>query len=272
MQHPKSLLARYGLAPKKSLGQNFLFDESVLQRIVDAAGLEPGDGVLEIGPGLGALTAVLLKSADAVVAVELDDRLLPILRDQLGTPPHLTLIHGDILDQDPATLFDRPWRVIANVPYYITGAILRHLLEAPHKPRTMVLTVQQEVATRLAAKPGDLSLAALGVQFYGDVHTVGKLAAGAFWPRPKVDSAIVRIDLHRTPPLADPDLFFRVARAGFSQKRKQLYNTLRSLCQESGQVASWLESAEIDGRRRAETLSLAEWITLTRHFSRLQAA
>jgi 16S rRNA (adenine1518-N6/adenine1519-N6)-dimethyltransferase len=257
MPHPKEILNRYGLEPKQSLGQNFLFDENVLGRIVDAAELEPGDAVLEIGPGLGALTRLLAQTAVSLTAIELDDRFLPILRHELAAYPNVRLIHGDILEQDPATLFDRPYKVVANVPYYITGAILRHLLEARHKPTRLVLTVQKEVAERITAVPPHMSLLAVSAQYYGPVKRVATLKAGAFWPRPDVDSAVIRLDI--TAEVGDEAAFFRVVRAGFSQKRKQLHNNLRQLGLDPATLNAILQTAGIDGRRRAETLTLAEW-------------
>lgn len=257
MKHPKDILNRYGLEPKKSLGQNFLFDENVLWRIVEAANVGPGDQVLEIGPGLGALTRLLAQTAVSVTAVELDDRLLPILEYELEPFHNVRLIHGDILAQDPGQLFDQPYKVVANVPYYITGAILRHLLSARHKPTCMVLTVQKEVAERLTAVPPNMSLLAVSAQVYGPVQQAATLKAGAFWPRPDVDSAVIRLDILHQP--ADEEIFFRVARAGFSQKRKQLHNNLRQLGLGKPEIAQILLAAGVDGRRRAETLSLEEW-------------
>ncbi|MBK8128764.1 MAG: ribosomal RNA small subunit methyltransferase A [bacterium] len=207
MNHPKDILNRYGLEPKKSLGQNFLFDENVLWRIVAAAEVGSEDVVLEIGPGLGALTRLLAQTAVSVTAVELDDRLLPILEDELEPYDNVHLIHGDILEQDPGQLFDQPYKVVANVPYYITGAILRHLLSARHKPTCMVLTVQKEVAERVTAVPPNMSLLAVSAQVYGPVQQVGTLKAGAFWPRPDVDSAVIRLDISHPP--ADEEAFFR---------------------------------------------------------------
>ena len=151
MHHPKDILNFHNIQPKKSLGQNFLFDENVLDRVVAAAELQADDVVLEVGPGLGHLTGLLAKTAVSVTAVELDNRFLPILHNQFDHLDHVNIIHGDILQQDPAALFDQPYKVIANVPYYITGAILRHLLSAPHKPTMMVMTVQKEVAERITA-------------------------------------------------------------------------------------------------------------------------
>ncbi|MCI0399679.1 MAG: 16S rRNA (adenine(1518)-N(6)/adenine(1519)-N(6))-dimethyltransferase RsmA [Chloroflexi bacterium] len=259
--HPKHLLERHGLVAKKSLGQNFLYDEAVLARIAAAADLAAGDEALEIGPGLGALTRHLAQTAGRVIAVELDDRLLPILEEQLAGYPNVTLVHGDILEIDPAAYFTGPYKVVANVPYYITGAILRHLLAGRHKPTLMVLTVQQEVAERLSAGPGDMSLLAASVQFYGQVSVVDGIKAGAFWPRPEVDSAVVRIDLAGRPAVdvADEEGFFRVVKAGFSQKRKQLQKNLLSLGYTREEVQQALDKAGVAGQRRAETFSLEEW-------------
>ncbi|MGB1253084.1 MAG: 16S rRNA (adenine(1518)-N(6)/adenine(1519)-N(6))-dimethyltransferase RsmA [Candidatus Promineifilaceae bacterium] len=262
--HPKDLLKRFEIEPKKSLGQNFLFDPSVLQRIVSDADIEPHDHVLEIGPGLGALTTVLADSAEKVVAVELDNRLLPILDEQFADYPNIELIHGDILKQNPSELFDRPYKVVANVPYYITGAILRHLLSAENKPSTIVLTVQKEVATRMTASPKKMSLLAVSVQFYGRTKVVRTLAAGAFWPRPKVDSAVVRIDVQTGQPLAANEAnFFRTAKIGFSQKRKQLKNNLRGLGLSDTKTAQAFEQAGVAPTRRAQTLEISEWVALT---------
>lgn len=262
--HPKHLLDQHGLTPKKSLGQNFIYDDNVLARIADAADLQADDTVLEIGPGLGQLTRHLAARAARVVAVELDDRLLPILRAELDDLPNVTVVHGDILEQDPAALFARPYKVVANVPYYITGAILRHLLGAARKPTRLVLTVQKEVAERVTAVPPDMSLLAVSVQCYGRVQLVATLKAGAFWPRPDVDSAVIAVDV-------DPDAlrgvheatFFRVVKAGFSQKRKQLQKNLRQLGLDRRTIARALEAAAVDGRRRAETLTVDEWRRLT---------
>ena len=262
--HPKYILQTYNLEPKKSLGQNFLFDENVLARIVAAADLRAEDEVLEIGPGLGALTRLLAQKADRVVAVELDGRFLPILKTELAAYDNVTLIHGDILAQDPAQLFTRPYKVIANVPYYITGAILRHLLSAAHKPSLLVMTVQKEVAERVTAVPPNMSLLAVSTQFYGRVQRIAAIKAGAFWPRPDVDSAVIRLDLYeeRPLPLNEEAAFFRLVKAGFSQKRKQLKNNLRQLGLSKEEVTAVLEAAEVDGRRRAQTLTLAEWLAI----------
>ena len=268
--HPRQLLQQYGLYPKKSLGQNFLVDDSVLHRIVLAADLTQRDTVLEIGPGLGALTRQLAEAAKRVVAVELDDRLMPILRDQLRDLNNVQLIHADILAVEPGKLVGEPYVVVANLPYYITAAIFRHLVESRPRPQRMVLTVQREVAERVAATPGDLSLLAVSVQAFGEVSQVAHIKAGSFYPRPEVDSAVVRVDMYQQPcfhPL-DERQFFRVVKAGFALRRKQLRNSLAAgLRSDRDEVERALQSAGIDPRRRAETLSLGEWVALARELN-----
>ncbi|HSH01342.1 MAG TPA: 16S rRNA (adenine(1518)-N(6)/adenine(1519)-N(6))-dimethyltransferase RsmA [Anaerolineae bacterium] len=263
--HPQTLLQRYGLSPKKSLGQNFLFDDQLLAGIVAAGEVSQATPVLEVGPGLGALTRHLAWAAPQVVAVELDDRLLPVLADELATFPNVKIVHGDILEQDPADWFETSgYVVVANVPYYITGAILRHLLSGEVQPRRMVLTVQKEVAERLVAEPPQMSLLAVSVQYYGQVSKVQTLKAGAFWPRPDVDSAIIRIDIERKGLVVreEEEGFFRVVKVGFSQKRKQLQKNLRQLGVERAKIKEALAAAGVEGKRRAETLTVAEWVAL----------
>ena len=262
--HPKQLLATYQIEPKKSLGQNFLFDPIVLARIVETAAVTKEDSVLEIGPGLGHLTRYLASAAGEVTAVELDNRFIPILNQELAAYPNVTILHGDILDQPPNSLFETPYKVVANVPYYITGAIVRHLLSAQNKPTSMVMTVQKEVAERITAVPPKMSLLAVSVQYYGQAQLITTIKAGAFWPRPGVDSAVLRIDLHPQPLLPPPQekQFFTLVKVGFSQKRKQLQKNLRQLSISRTQINLALKHAGIDGRRRAETLTIAEWQNL----------
>lgn len=268
MEHPKFLLQQHGLSPKKSLGQNFIYDDSILAKIAGAAELVPRDEVLEIGPGLGALTQHLSHLVRRVVAVELDGRLIPIFQEQLFDYTNIELIQADILDIDPADYFDKDYKVVANVPYYITGAILRHLLESAAKPTLVVMTVQQEVAERLTAEPGKLSLLAISVQFYGEVEIVETIKAGAFWPRPDVDSAVIRINLYdkRVVEPHQEKAFFSLVKAGFSQKRKQLQKNLRAINGDKTAVRKLLQSAGVDGTRRAETLDLSEWAAVYRAF------
>ena len=264
------LIRLYDLDPKKSLGQNFLVDDSYLDEIVAAADLTEADTVLEIGPGLGTLTRVLGDRAGRVVAVELDDRLITVLRTGFATRDNITIVHGDILELDPPALItgeaeaqaDAAYKVVANLPYYITSPVLRHLLEATPPAQRIVVMVQQEVAARICAAPGDLSILAVSVQFYAVPSIVCSVPARAFYPRPKVDSAVLRLDVRPQPyfPDADPTRFFAIVRAGFGQKRKQLLNSLSGgLGLDKAQIRAALETAGIDPRRRAQTLSLDEW-------------
>ncbi len=266
--NPKYLLDTFEITPKKSLGQNFLHDPNALEKIVETADLMPGDTVLEVGPGTGTLTVALAQSRARVLAVEIDERLVPILEQQLADYPDVQIIHGDILQTNVEELVGGgEYVAVANLPYYITSAILRHLLEVRHKPKRLVVTVQQEVAERLIARPGDMSLLTISVLFYGKPTIVTRLNPAAFWPRPDVESAVVRIDVHDQPPIDVPseNLFFQVVRAGFSQKRKQLKNALGAGLQMTHADASALiREAGIDPTRRAETLTLDEWGAITR--------
>lgn len=258
-----ALMKRFSIQPRKSLGQNFLLDASILNQIAQSAGVTADSDVLEIGAGLGSLTFTLANLASHVTTVELDRNLIPVLQEVLKPFPHVDIIQGDILETPIESLPVKPgYFVVANIPYYITSAVIRHLLEAPVKPGRLLLTVQREVAERICAKPGDLSLLALSVQVYGNPSTTGRLPAGAFYPPPSVDSACVRVDIHPEP-LIPPDqlnLFFRIIKAGFSQKRKTLRNSLSAgLALPAEKIAVLLDSATIDPMRRAETLTIPEW-------------
>jgi len=263
----ETLLKRHSLRAHKGLGQNFLQDPLVLEEIVSAAEIQPTDTVLEIGPGLGSLTRYLAISAKEVVAVELDPNLLPPLQAVLIPHSNVRLIQGNILKLSPKDLIiEKDYLVVANIPYYITSAVIRHLLEAEVKPRRMVLTVQKEVAERISAKPGDMSLLALSVQVYGKPRIAARIPASAFFPAPKVDSAILCVDIYPAP-LIKPELldtFFKLIKAGFSQKRKTLRNSLSSgLHISPTHAAELLTRTGIDPQRRAETLSIEEWEKLS---------
>ncbi|GAB4512572.1 MAG: 16S rRNA (adenine(1518)-N(6)/adenine(1519)-N(6)) -dimethyltransferase RsmA [Anaerolineae bacterium] len=271
MTNPRTLLEQYDIDPKKSLGQNFLQDPNTLEKIVASADLMPEDVVVEVGPGTGALTELLAQSARHVFAIELDERLRPVLEEQLAPYKNVYLVFDDILKVDVLQLVGtKPFVVVANVPYYITSAILKHFLERHRRPRHLVLTVQLDVAERLIAKPGDMSLLAVSVQFFGKPRIMSKINPTVFWPRPEVDSAILRIDTYEHPEVNVPsvELFFRVVRAGFSQKRKQLKNALGGgLAIKAALAGELLENAGIDATRRAETLSLEEWGALAHAYA-----
>jgi len=272
MTDVRQILRRHGLEPRRELGQHFLVDARALARIVAAAELTADDAVLEIGAGVGNLTRLLAASAGRVVAVEVDRRFLPVLEAELADRSNVHLVAGDILALDPSDLMgEGPYKVVANLPYAITSAVLRHLLEARIPPQRMVVTVQREVAERIVARGGRMSLLAVSVQFYGRPQLLFRLPPGAFYPPPEVESAVVRIDRHLQPPVEVTDVgwFFQVVRAGFSQPRKQLSNSLASgLGISPGEAASALQEAGVDPRTRAERLTLEDWARLARRFSR----
>ena len=230
IQKPSELLKKFDFYPKKSLGQNFLYDSVWINRIVTAAEISGADVVLEIGPGSGSLTTALSSVARKVIAVEIDNRLIPILNDVLSENRNVTIVSGDILDYEPHKLMTQydvsNFVVVANIPYYITGQIIRHLFQSSMLPRSITMSVQKEVAERMIATPGQMNLLAVSAQFYSDVKIVDYIPAGAFYPVPAVDSALVRLDVFdpANHVHADSSLFFRIVRAGFGQKRKQLQN------------------------------------------------
>ena len=269
----RKILRELGLRPSKGLGQNFLVDESVPPKILSAANLQPSDKIVEIGPGVGVLTLRLAPLVERLTAVELDRRLYPYLHEKLSPYKGARLVEGDALDFLPRILEPEPYKLIANIPYYITSAILRHFLESDHPPTRLVLMLQKEVAERIVATPPDMSLLALSVQFYGRPNIWSYVEAAAFFPVPKVDSAILVIetfpkDAHPYPHVeAQP--FFDLVRAGFGQKRKQLGNSLANgLKIEKSQLLDQLAQINIQATRRAESLSLAEWVKLYELFSR----
>jgi 16S rRNA (adenine1518-N6/adenine1519-N6)-dimethyltransferase len=257
------LLRQYDLHPSKGLGQNFLQDTRALQKIISTAELGSEEAVLEIGPGLGSLTRYLALSVRSVTAVELDRKLFPALESVLSPYKNVRLVQGDILKLDPAELMESPgYVVVANIPYYITSMVIRHLLEAEQCPSRVVLTVQKEVAERICASAGKMSLLALSVQVYGKPVICATIPADAFYPSPKVDSAVLRIEIFSQPviPTENLDLFFTLIKAGFSQKRKTLRNSLSGGLRIAPiEVENMLSLAGIDPQRRAETLSLEEW-------------
>lgn len=265
-----ALLKTYGIHPDKSLGQNFLVDSSYLKKIIKIAEISDQITVLEIGPGLGSLTQYLAHKARTVIAVELDPRLLKPLEKVLSNYRNVQLIKGDILALDPNHLVESDdYLVVANIPYYITSALIRHLLQARARPLRMILTVQREVAERICAKPNRMSLLALSVQIYGHPEIEAYIPASAFYPSPIVESAIVRVDIYPDPVIAESDIdaFFRLAKAGFSQKRKTLRNALSGgMVWSKDKTENTLNAAGINPQRRAETLSLDEWNRLLQQY------
>ena len=260
------LLKKYKIQPKKSLGQNFLVEPAGLMKVINAAELSGNEEVLEIGAGLGSLTYLLAQTCARVTAVEIDTHMLEPLQQALAPFGNVRLVHGDILELDPADLVNQEdYVVVANIPYYITSAIIRHLLAAQLKPSRVILTIQKEVAQRIVARDGKMSLLSLSVWVFGKPEIAGTIPAGSFFPAPDVDSAVLRIALHSEPliPSSQLDQFFKLAHAGFGQKRKTLRNSLSAgLNLPANETEALLLQAGIEPSRRAETLSIAEWSRL----------
>lgn len=267
LRETRWLLKRFGLRARKGLAQHFLVDRGVMLRVVEAAELSADDWVVEVGPGLGLMTRELAERAGTVIAVELDEHLAAALAELMRERSNISIINRDILKVDPEQLLGpvKEYKVVANLPYYITAAVLRHFLERERRPRLMVTMVQKEVARNIVAGPGGMSLLSLSVQLYGRPRVVTSVSSRSFYPAPKVDSAIVAIHVHPRPWLSpsQAEAFFRVARAGFSQKRKLVENSLSaSLNLPRPQVEAALIQAGIEARRRAQSLSLEEWLRL----------
>ncbi len=275
----RQLLRQFGFKPKKRLGQHFLIDKAVLERILIAAKISPGDIVIEVGPGLGILTEGLSRRGARVIAVELDSKLVTLLKKRLAALPDVKIVHADILkvtprqllqNNLPASEFVRDYKVIANLPYYITSPVLSHFLEAQSRPSEMVVMVQKEVGEAIAAAPGKMRLLSVKAQFYSKPAIISRVPAASFYPPPKVDSVILHLQVYSRPPIEVSDVasFFDIVMHGFSSPRKQLRNSLaHSLEMSPSQVASLLEQARIEAERRAETLSLEEWRELWKTFA-----
>lgn len=272
----KDLLNRHGFHFTKSLGQNFLIDENILQKLITSAGIRKEDNVLEIGPGVGTMTRALAAAARRVTAVEIDKRLLPILKETLQGYSNVSVVLGDILKMDLSALtakaFDgEPYMVVANLPYYITTPILMAFLESEQIYSALVIMVQREVARRMAALPGSKDYGALSVavQYHTIPRVLCSVPASVFMPPPKVDSMVIALEKRKVPAVDVPDrrLFFSVVRAAFAQRRKTLLNTLGDAGLYPGTKADlrvFLEEIGISPERRGETLDLEEYADITR--------
>jgi len=262
----RNFLYAHHIRPDKAFGQNFLVDHSILRQIVEAAEIHVDDQVLELGAGTGVLTRELATRARRVVAVELERKMLTLLAKTTRNCANVEILERNLLYVDPTQIFgSEPYKLVANLPYYITAPTFRHFLESANPPRLFVVMVQYEVAQRIVAGPGDLSLLGVSIQFYGKPKIIAHVPARAFYPAPKVDSAILCIDLKDEAPLTtkERDSFFRLVQAGFSERRKQLHNSLaHGLHRKNVEVQTWLQVANIDPSRRAETLSIEDWLRL----------
>jgi 16S rRNA (adenine1518-N6/adenine1519-N6)-dimethyltransferase len=272
----KEILKKYGFSFKKSLGQNFLIDLNILSKIVDSAELTKEKGAIEIGPGIGALTEQLARRAGKVVAIEIDQRLLPILADTLSPYPHAEVVHGDVLEMDLISLIREKFKdqekisVVANLPYYVTSAILMKLLEERLSLENIVVMIQKEVAERIAAAPGTKAYGALSVlaQFYAEAELVTIVPHSVFIPQPNVDSAVLRLRIREKPAVevASESMFYRVVKASFAQRRKTLANNLMNNLfgkDKKEEMLRVLEEAGVDPARRGETLSIKEFARLS---------
>lgn len=260
--------------PRKGLGQHFLTDNLVLDQVVAAADIAAGDVVLEVGPGLGSLTRRLMERGAQVCAVEIDPDLAAALAARLGNPSNLAVVEGDARTIDLASLVgaERPYKVVANLPYYAANPIIRRFLESIPKPRLMVVMVQEEVARSMVAGQGKMDLLSVAIQYYAVPSLVATVPPQAFRPPPKVASAILRLDLRPGPAVeaVDEVAFFNVVRAGFSAPRKQLRNSLSlGLGASPASVGSLLETIGLDGSRRPATLSLEEWALVLHELERV---
>lgn len=264
----RNLLYAHNMRPNKAFGQNFLIDRSVLQQITDAAEIAPADQLLEVGSGTGVLTRELAQQAQRVVAVELERDMLRLLASTTRPFPNIELVEGNLLHLDPAEIFGTArYKLVANLPYYITAPTFRHFLESSNPPEMIVVMVQKEVAQRIIAEPGDLSVLAVSIQFYGRPEIVAQVPARAFYPAPKVDSAILRVRVFPEAPLAGAERegFFKVVQAGFTERRKQLHNSLtHALHIKNENIRALLQTAGVEASRRAETLSIEEWLQVWR--------
>ena len=275
----KNLLKKQGTAPLKGLGQNFLIDKSVLEKIIKSANLEKNDIVLEIGPGIGTLTQELAKKVKKVVAVEKDKKMIEILKETFGDVKNVDIVQEDILKSNIQNLISNTsYKVVANLPYYIVSPVIRKFLETENPPKEIILMVQKEVAQRICAKPPNMSILAVSVQFYSKPEILFYVSKNSFWPRPEVDGAVIKIVPRRFRVFVSRQFcerFFRIVRAGFSHPRKQLANNLskglalslpNGLKLDKKEAENWLLENKIKPAQRAETLTIKDWIRLTKNF------
>ena len=255
---------RFDIKMSKKLGQNFLIKRGIVDEIVHAAELTPGEPVLEVGPGIGTLTQGLAQSGADVTAIELDRRLLEVLDTTLASYDNVRIVHGDVLKLDVPTIMDhKPFKVVANLPYYITTPIIMSLLESKLPIERLVVMVQKEVALRMVAKPGtkDYGALSVAVQYYTEPDIVLDVPPKSFLPAPAVTSSVIRCVLRDKPPVdvIDEKLFFRVVKAGFAQRRKTFANTMKTTGLSKDRIEELLAKANIDGQRRGETFTLQEF-------------
>jgi len=250
----KTILQKHNIHPKKYMGQNFLIDENILNKIIGSADLSTKDTVLEIGPGLGILTAELAEKTKRVIAVEKDKKMCEILKNVLKEFKNIKIVNEDILKIEPAELSD--YKIVANIPYYLTSPLIRKFLEAKNKPSVIVLMIQKEVAQRITAKPPHMDILSIAVQFYAEPKIIDYVLKNSFFPVPKVDSAIIKIIPKQIPEI-DAEKFFTLVKKGFSAKRKMLKNNIPEIN---------LKKIGLNPEARAENLSIDNWMKIYRDF------
>ena len=260
----KEVLLSHQIKPLKSLGQNFLISQKALNDFINACDLKKNDIVLEIGPGLGTITQAIAPKVEKVIAVEKDLKMCEITREILQGFKNIEIVNEDILKY--RVVIKNPYKVVGNLPFYITAPVIRIFLESEKPPQEMIFMIQKEVGQRICAEPPNMNLLAVSVQFYSKPKIISYLPKNSFWPQPKVDSAIVKLSNVKYPVLnVNKDLFFKVVKAGFSSPRKQLRNNLsKKLGINKEKTERWLLKNNIQPSQRAETLSVLDWINLVK--------
>lgn len=265
----ENLLGKYGIKPFKGWGQNFLINEGILKKITETANIKQSEYVLEIGPGIGTLTQELAKKAKKVVAVEKDRKMMQILKETLGDLKNTEIINADALEITPEFLFRKNnYKVVANLPYNIASAVIRKFLESENPPKEMILMVQKEVAKRICAKAPDMNILAISVQFYSKPEILFYVSKNYFWPKPKVDGAVIKLKIKSGKWNVDKNLFFKIVKAGFSQPRKHILNNLSKMLKlDKEKTKVWLKRCNIEQNQRAETLEIKDWLKLTKNYT-----
>ena len=266
----KELLLKYSAKASKGLGQNFLIDKNILNKIIESADIKENDIILEVGPGLGVLTQELAQKAKKVIAIEKDETMVEILKETVKDFKNIEVFQGDILEfleknqtQENNFKIPKKYKVVANIPYYITAPLIRAFLESKNQPELIVLMLQKEVAQRICEKPPNMSILAVSVQFYATPKITSYVSKNCFWPAPKIDSAIIKITPQTENNKINPDLFFKIVKAGFSQPRKQLGGNLSKILEiEKNEIDEWLLKNNIQPKQRAETLNVKDWTNL----------
>ena len=257
----KEVLTNHQIKPLKSLGQNFLINKNILNRFVDTCELKKQDVVLEVGPGLGTITQAIAPKVQKVIAIEKDKNMCLIMKKTLANLKNIEIINEDVLKYK---VNEAHYKLVGNLPFHITAPLIRRFLESEKQPKEMVFMIQKEVGQRICAKPPNMSILAVSVQFYAKPQIISHIPKNSFWPQPKVDSTIIKITPIVNNQTIDADLFFKILKAGFSSPRKQLINNLsKGLKKDKQTVTAWLLKNSIQPNQRAETLNVSDWIKLT---------